>query len=63
MHKKIREKVFCFWDNRIWIGGSKLSLLRREYLSSTVNAWTNSLKILHSTKIDFFQLSYAGSDK
>ena len=23
------EKVFCFWDNCIWIGDVKLSLLNR----------------------------------
>ena len=57
------EKVFCFQDNSIWIGLINLSLLRREYLSSAVNVLRNSLKILHSTKIDFFQLNYVHSDQ
>ena len=51
------EKVFCFWENSIWIGCVKLSLLRREYLSWAVNVLTNSLKTLHSTKTDFFQFN------
>ena len=49
------EKVFSFWDNSIWIGCFKLSLYRRQYLSSSVNMLTNSPKILHSTNIDFSQ--------
>ena len=55
--KKIPEKVFCFCDNCIWIGCFKLSLLRREYFSSTVNVLTSSLKILPITKRDFSLLS------
>ena len=35
------ENLFCFWDNCIWIGCLKLSLLRREYLSSAANMVTN----------------------
>ena len=56
------EKVFCFWDNSIWIGCVKLSLLRGEYLSSAVNVLTNSLNILNSSNIDLFQLNYVDSD-
>ena len=56
------EKVFCFWDNSIWIGCVKLSLLRGEYLSSAVNVLTNSLNILNSGNIDLFQLNYVDSD-
>ena len=57
------EKVFCFWDNRIWNGCVKLSLYRRQYLSSSVNVLTNNLKNLQSTKMDFFQLNYAQRDE
>ena len=57
------EKVFCFYDNSIWIGWVNLSVLRRKYLSSAVNVLTNSLKILHSTNIDFLQLNYIQSDQ
>ena len=57
------EKVFYFWDKCIWICCFKLPLLRREYLSSAVNVLTNSLKILHSTKLDFFQLNYVQIDQ
>ena len=55
--KKIEEKVFLFWDNDIWIGCVSLSLFRREYMSSAVNVLTNSLKILHITKREFFRLN------
>ena len=60
--KKNGEKVFCFWDYRVWIDCVNLSLLRGEYLSSAVNVSTNSLKILNSTNIDLFQLNYFHSD-
>ena len=61
--KKIKEKVFRFSRNCIWIGCLKLSLLRREYFSSVVIVLTESLKILHITKRDFFQRSYFRSDQ
>ena len=57
------EKKFFFWGNSIWIGWVKLSVLRREYLSSAVNVLTNRLKILHSTNIGFFQLNYVKIDQ
>ena len=56
------EKVFCFWDNSIWIGCFKLSLSRGEYFSSAVNVLTKCLKILNSSNIDLFQLSYVHID-
>ena len=59
--EKNREKVFCFWENNIWIGFGELFLLRRKYFSLTVNVLTNSLKILHSTRRDIFQLNYLKS--
>ena len=52
------QKVFIFLDNCIWIGWVKLSLLRREYLSSAVIVLTNSVKILHITKRDSFRLNF-----
>ena len=61
--EKNSEKLFCFWDNSIWKGCVNLSLIRREYLRSGVNVWTNSLKILHSTNIDFFQMNYVHGDQ
>ena len=57
------ENVFCFWGKSIWIGCIKLSLLRREYLSSDVAVLTNSLKTLHVTKSDFFELNFRHIDK
>ena len=51
------ENVFYFWDNYIWIRCLRLSLLRREYLSSAVNVLTNSPKILKITNRDFIQLN------
>ena len=61
--EKNREKVFCFWDNCIWNDCLKGSLFRREYLSLAVIVLTNSPKILHITKRDFFQLICNHSDQ
>ena len=60
---KNSEKVFCFWDNCIWIGIVKLSLLRTGYFSSAANVLTSSPKIWHVNKRDFFQLNFLGSDR
>ena len=54
---------FYFWDNSIWRCCYKLSLLRTEYFSSAVNVLTNSPKILHITKRNFFQLNCLHSDQ
>ena len=56
-------KVFCFWDNCIWIGIVKLSLLWTGYFSSTGNVLTTSPKIRHVKNRDFFQLIWHGSDQ
>ena len=61
--KKNWENSFCFWDKCIWKCCNKLSLLRREYLSSAVNRLTNSPKILHITQTDFFNLNCFHSDQ
>ena len=60
--EKNSEKVFCFWDNSIWIGCVKLSLLTGEYLSSAVNVLTNSFEILNTSNIELFQLNYLHID-
>ena len=54
MHKKIAKKSLVF-EIRV----SEFSLLRREHMSSAVNELTNTLKILYSTKTDFYQMNYA----
>ena len=51
-----------FCDNGVRIGCVKLSLLRREYLSSAVNMLTNTYKALHLTKNDFFPINYLEND-
>ena len=56
--RKNWEKVFCFWDNWIWIGIVKLSLLRTGYFSSAANMLTSSPKILHITNWDVFHLNF-----
>ena len=48
------EKAFCFWDNCIWIGIVKLSLLRRGCFSSAANVLTRSPKILACLKLRLF---------
>ena len=55
------EKVFCFWDNCIWIGIVKLSLLRTGYFSSAANVLRSSPKIWHVNKRDFFELNFLAS--
>ena len=57
------EKAFCFWDNCVRIGFVKLSLLRKEYLSSAVNVLKNSYKALRLTKTDFFWHKYLPDDQ
>ena len=61
--KKVWEKVFIFWYNWIWTCCYKLCLLRREYLFSAVNALTDSPKISHITKGDFFQVIFFHGDQ
>ena len=53
------ENNFPFWDNWIWKCSYKVSLLGRKYLPSAVNGLTNSPKLLHIIKTDFFQLIYS----
>ena len=57
------RKGFCCWDNCIWIGIVKLSLLRTGYFSWTANVLTRSIKILHVRKWDFFQRDSFGNDQ
>ena len=52
------EKVFCFWDNCIWIGIVKLSLLRTGCFSSEANVLRSSPKIWHVNKRDFFKFNW-----
>ena len=54
--QKLRKK-FSLWDNCIWICCKKLSLLRREDLSSAIKGLTNNSKIFNITKRDLFQLN------
>ena len=56
-------KVFGFLESCIYIGCVKLSLLRREYLSSVVHVLTNSPNFLHITKRDCFWLNPHHSDQ
>ena len=61
--EKNSEKVFSFPDNCIWIGSVKLSLLKREYLSSALSLLIKSLEILHVTNRDFLQDNFLNSDQ
>ena len=54
---KKQKKVFSFWDNCMWMGCIKLSLLGREHLSTALVVLTNSLKLSHITKSDFLPLN------
>ena len=63
MQAAIDKKVFVFLENIVRIGCVKLSLLRREYLSSAVSVLTNSYKALRLTKTDFSRLNYLPNDQ
>ena len=63
MQKKIKKKHFFFLGNSIWIDYVKLTLFTKEYLSSAANVLTNSPKILHITKRDFFRLNSPNIDQ
>ena len=54
MQEKIEKKPCVFEIMASELVVLKLSLLRREYLSSAVNVLTNTYKALHLTKTDFF---------
>ena len=56
------EKFF-FWDNCIWIGIVKFSLLRTGYFSSAASVLTSSRKNLHVNNRDSFQLNWIQSDQ
>ena len=56
MQETIQKLSFVFWGN----GASnfvKISMLRREYLSSVVNVLTNTVKISDQTIAYFVQLN------
>ena len=57
------QKILCFWDNWIWIGIVKLSLLRTGYISWAANVLTSSPKIWHINKRDVFKLNWLESDQ
>ena len=60
---KNSENIFCFWDNCIWIGIVKLSLLRTGYFSSAANVLPSSPRMWSLKNRDFFQLNWIGSDQ
>ena len=63
MEEKVQKKLFVFEIMASELVSVKLSLLRREYLSSAVNVLTNSYKALRLTKTDFFRLNYVPNDQ
>ena len=63
MEQKVQKKRFVFEIMASELVAVKLSLLRREYLSSAVNVLTNSYKALRLTKTDFFRLNYVPNDQ
>ena len=50
-------KVLSFWDNCIWMGCIKFSLLGREHLPRALIVLTNSLNLWHMYKRDFLHLN------
>ena len=57
------EEIFCVWDNGVWNCCGKFCTLLPEYLSSAINALTNSLKISYEPEGDFFQLNLPRIDE
>ena len=60
---KNQEKVFGFCNIGVPNICGKLCILLPEYLSSAVNALTNSLKISYESERDFFQLNLPRIDE
>ena len=58
---KNREKVFFLWDNFIWIGIVKFSLLRTGSFSLVDNVVTHRPKIWHVNKRNFFDYHFPAS--
>ena len=59
MQETIQKLSFVFWGNGASSYCVKISMLRREYLSSVVNVLTNSVKISDPTIEDFVQVNLA----
>ena len=57
------EDVLSFWENCIWIGCVKHSLLPTEKDLSGVHKLSNSLKNSDTTKTEFFELKIFQSDQ
>ena len=61
--KKNPEKVFCFWENFIWVTTINFSLLRKGYLSLEANMLAKSPKIWRITTRDFFYFNWFDCDQ
>ena len=61
--KNAETNFFFFWNNCIWIGYLKFSVLKRGYLSSAINMLTNIFKTLHITMRYFLQLNWLHSEQ
>ena len=61
--QKNREKGFYFCDKCLGFFRIESFLLRRQYLSSTVNMLRKSLENLHVIRSDFFQVNYLHGDQ
>ena len=55
--------MFRFCDNCVWIGNSKFSQSRIQYLSWAVNVLTNTPNMWNFTKRDILQTNSSHSDK
>ena len=57
------EKCFSFWDNCMWMGYIKLSILGREHLPTALIVLRNGLKLSHITKRDFLEVNCVPVDQ
>ena len=60
---KNSDKVFCFWDNCIWMAIVKYSLLWTGYIWSAANVLRRGRKICNINKRDFFEQNFLASDQ
>ena len=60
--KKLR-KMFCFWDNCIWIGSCKFSQSWTGYLPPAVNLLRNTTKTSPNTRGHIFQINFPQNDE
>ena len=63
MQEKIEKNFFCVWDNWVWIGIVKFSILRAGYFPLEAKVLISSPEISDVHKRDFFEQKYFSGDQ